>query len=315
MRWVAWLVLAGCNASSPELGYDAVLQVPDAQFRPGAFPSAGDGPPVFDFIPSHTTVVVGMLREQLTAHFDPAARGAILGVVGDSGAWIVPVGPPDVTAAGEPRLVQTYGLADTAPRGPLTLEIAATDADGTIGAPSTIDIVADDQPPPINGACTAGMCPLGQACVNDVCTATLMISLAWDSTADLDLHVIDPLGGEAYSANPNTWQMPAPGSAPPDPNAYKTGGILDRDSNASCSQNGQPEEDVSWQDAAPSGTYVVRVEPVAMCKDASTRWYVAAYAADGSVIAAARGVSTAYDASYGTHGKGGGVTALTFALP
>ncbi|MEO8846073.1 MAG: hypothetical protein ABI591_12480 [Kofleriaceae bacterium] len=316
MRWLAWLVLAAaCNAASPELGYDAVLQVPGAQFRPGAFPDGGDGPPVLDFIPSHTTVVVGMLREQLTAHFDPAARGAILGVVGDAGAWIVPVGAPDVTAPGEPRLVQTYGLAETTPSGPLTLEIAATDADGVIGAPATIELIADEPPPPINGACPTGVCPLGQACVSNVCTAALMVSLVWDSTADLDLHVVDPLGGEAYSANPNTWQMPAPGSAPPDPNAYKTGGILDRDANASCAQSGNPEEDVSWQQPAPSGTYVVRVEPVAMCKDASARWYVAAYAADGSVIAAASGVSTAYDVSYGTHGKGGGVTALMFALP
>ena len=316
MRFV-WLVLvAGCNAASPDLGYDAVLQIPGAQFRPGAFPDAGGGPPVLDITPSHTTVVVGLLREQLIAHFDPGARGAILGVEGYPGAWIVPVGSPDVTAPGEPRLVQTYGLAADAPRGPLTLEIAATDADGAIGAAATMQIVADDPPPAINGACSpTGTCPLGQACVDSVCTATLMVSLVWDSTADLDLHVIDPLGGEAYAENPNTWQMPAPGSAPPDPNAYKTGGILDRDANARCVQDGQPAEDVSWQQPAPSGMYVVRVEPVAMCKDASARWYVAAYAADGSVIAEARGVSTASDVSYGTHGKGGGVTALTFALP
>jgi len=317
MRRFAWFVVAaGCSAASPDLGYDAVLQVPGAQFRPGAFPAAGDGPPVLDVTPSHTTVVVGMLREQLIAHFDPAARGAILGVAGEPGAWIVPVGPPDITEPGEPLLTQTYGLADDTPMGPLALEIAATDADGVVGAPATTQIIADDEPPPINGACgPSDTCPLGQACASNVCTATLMISLVWDSTADLDLHVVDPLGGEAYSANPNTWQMPAPGSGPPDPNAYKTGGILDRDANADCVQDGRPEEDVSWQDPAPSGTYVVRVEPVAMCKDASASWYVAAYAADGSVIAAARGVSTAYDVSYGTHGKGGGVTALTFALP
>ena len=113
---------------------------------------------------------------------------------------------------GEPQLAQTYGLADDTPIGPLTLEIAATDADGAIGAPAELEIVADDQPPPINGACSpTGPCPLGQACVSDVCTASLMVSLVWDSTADLDLHVVDPLGGEAYSANPNTWQMPRAG--------------------------------------------------------------------------------------------------------
>jgi len=290
--------------------------VPGAQFRPGAFPAAGAGPAVLDLTPSHSTIVVGLLREQLIAHFDPSTRGAILGVMGEPGAWIVPVGPPDITQPGAPRLAQAFGLADHAPRGPLTLEVAATSATGAIGAPATFKIVAADQPPPINGACSAiGTCPLGQACVNAVCTATLMISLVWDSTADLDLHVVDPLGGEAYSGNPNTWQMPPPGSGPPDPNAFKSGGILDRDANASCVQDGQPEEDVSWQETAPSGTYVVRVEPVAMCKDAIANWYVAAYAADGSLIAAARGESTADDVSYGTHGKGGGVTALTFSLP
>jgi hypothetical protein len=52
-----------------------------------------------------------------------------------------------------------------------------------------------------------------------------------------------------------------------------------------------------------------------MCSDAAANWLVTAYRADGSTIAAAAGVSTAADVSYGTHGAGAGVTAMTFSLP
>ena len=42
----------------------------------------------------------------------------------------------------------------------------------------------------------------------------LVVGLHWDGAADLDLHVVDPDGDEAWSGDPNTWQRPPPGSEP-----------------------------------------------------------------------------------------------------
>jgi len=64
----------------------------------------------------------------------------------------------------------------------------------------------------------------------------------------------------------------------------------------------------------PSGTYVVRVDARKMCDDASAAWYVAAYRG-GTLIGAARGVSTNDDAELSNHAGGAGQLALTFDLP
>ena len=48
------------------------------------------------------------------------------------------------------------------------------------------------------------------------------MSLAWDSEADLDLHVVDPAGVEIWARNINSYQSPSVGT-PPDPSAVMAG--------------------------------------------------------------------------------------------
>ena len=74
-------------------------------------------------------------------------------------------------------------------------------------------------------------------------TGDVQVTLRWDSNADLDLVVIDPLGQEASRA----------GSTP-------EGGQLDVDSNVGCVDNGSVEN-VFWPEgAAPPGQYTIVVE-------------------------------------------------------
>jgi hypothetical protein len=186
--------------------------------------------------------------------------------------------------------------------GPLTLEVASVDAEGRIGEPATSDIVALEAAPP---------------------DGQLVVSLQWTGAADLDLHVVDPVGGEAWSDNPNTWQKPGPGT-PIDPNAYLTGGILDHDGNAGCARDGVPTEDVIWAQHTvpggmvidpiiPPGEYVVRVDARSMCGDASASWVVTV-TSQGELLGTAKGIATASDVSYEPHGAGAGITALRFSL-
>lgn len=289
----AWwlLVLAGCaDHASAELGLDALLQVDGAQFRPGAFPADEGGPAATSVVTQHSTILVGRVGESVRGVLGPTAHAAVIGIDGVPGAWIVPAGVPDIDTPGQPTASATFALADDFPPGPFTLVLAASDADGRFGAPGTAQLVAEEAPPP---------------------DGELVIGLVWDGAADLDLHVVDPLGGEAWSDKPNTMPPPVPGE-PVDPLEYLNHGILDHDGNKDCHRDGRPQEHVIWTVPPPAGEYVVRVDARSMCGDASAAWYVAAYRA-GELVGAARGLATPDDVLF-PHGAGAGVLALRFSL-
>lgn len=301
MRALACIALAGCMAASSDPGRDAALYVAGGQFRPGAFPAATGGPAALSLQSLYPAIVIGQDRQQLTAALEPAAHAAIIGLAGEPGTWIVVAGAPDVDTPGQATVHATVGV-DRVDPGMLTFQLAAVDAQGRIGEPAAIDVVAADAPPP---------------------DGDLVVALNWLGAADLDLHVVDPLGGEAWSGSPNTWQKPPPG-LPPDPNAFLTGGILDQDGNAGCVRDGAPHEDVVWKTRTassgmmiapviPSGEYTVRVDARNLCGDASAAWAVTVYS-HGEVLSQARGIATPYDATYEPHGAGAGITALKFQL-
>jgi hypothetical protein len=300
---LAVILSSACTeTASSDRGRDAALYVAGGQFRPGAFPEASGGPATLSVQSLFSTMVIGEDRQVINAAFEPATRAAIIGLVGEPGAWIVPAGPPDVDTPGQATLHATVGIDRVMP-GMVTFEVAAVDGDGRIGPASTLDVVATEAAPP-DGA--------------------LVVSLEWMGAADLDLHVVDPLGGEAWSGSPNTWQKPPPG-LPPDPTAFLTGGILDHDGNADCTRDGTPNENVVWTTRTatngmmiapviPSGEYVVRVDARNLCGDASAAWMVTVMS-HGEVIAGpARGIATPSDVTYEPHGAGAGITALRFQL-
>ena len=299
---VACGACAGCgDLASSDPGLGAPLYVTSsagAQFRPGVFPAASGGPATQSVQTLHATVVIDQDRETVSAVLDPSAHAAIVGLAGQRGTWIVPAGPPDFDAPGQATLHATYGLTVTP--GPVTMLVAATDAEGRIGEPASADVVAIEAAPP---------------------DGVLVVALEWLGRADLDLHVVDPDGNEAWSQDPNTWKKPI---GPTDPNAWMTGGILDHDGNAGCTRDGQPREDVVWSQhmtasgttidpIVPSGEYTVRVDARSLCGDASAPWGLTVYS-QGEVIGAARGIATPDDVAYQPHGAGAGVTALRFTL-
>ncbi len=287
----AFTMLAGCGVSaSPDPGLTALLQIPDAQYRPGALPSPSGGPDAITLQTRHAALTIGEVREHITGVLGPGTHSAVIGIAGRDGGWLLPAGVPAFETPDDPSVVATIGLADAFPPGPFTLVVWGGDDQGRFGAPASVDLVADAAPPP---------------------AGELVISLAWDGVADLDLHVVDPLGGEAWADDPNTWVPPPPGE-PVDPMAYLTGGILDHDGNANCHRDGRPNEQVIWKMPPPAGNYIVRVDARAMCGGPSEAWYVAAYR-NGVLLGAARGVSTGDDV-LDPHGAGAGVLALRFAL-
>lgn len=287
---------AGCEGASPDPGTEAWLQLPPeggAQWRPGGLPDDEGGPAVLGVQTTRATLQLGSVRERLRGQLGEGARALAIGLDGDRGAWIVPAEPPTSEVPDAPSFDVRAQIADELPAGPVTLVVVAFDEHGRPGAARRTELVAVAEEP-----------PAGQ----------LVFELTWDGPADLDLHVVDPLGGEAWSGDPNTWRAPPPGEPVP-PDAWRSGGILTRDGNAACRRDTRPSEHVVWQQRPPDGRYLLRVDARSMCGAVSASWRVAAYADLGRrLVAAARGTSLADDA-LAPHGRGAGVLALEVSLP
>jgi hypothetical protein len=87
----------------------------------------------------------------------------------------------------------------------------------------------------------------------------VQVSVAWNSAADVDLHVVDPAGEEIYYG--------ARTSA--------SGGELDLDSNAACGSDQPRNENTVWPAGeAPTGTYVVRLDYWDSCDAPQTDYVV-----------------------------------------
>ena len=90
-------------------------------------------------------------------------------------------------------------------------------------------------------------------------TGDVQVTLAWNTVADVDLHVIDPSGEEIYYAHSQA----------------ASGGQLDLDSNAGCTSDGPRNENITWPtNGAPSGNYRVLVDYWASCTATSTAYSV-----------------------------------------
>ncbi len=282
--------LGACDAASSDPGLEAVLAISGAQYRPGAFPADEGGPEALALTTRHPNVVIERVGEKATGTLAEDARAAVFGIEGYDGTWLVPASPPDLSAPGFPLATALFGVRDGLPPGPFTLKVAAADARGRFGAAATTLLVADLAEPP---------------------AGELVISLVWEGTTDLDLHVVDAEGGEVWSDKPNSMPPPEPG-VPVDPLEFENHGILDHDGNKACRRDGRPTENVIWTVQPPSGAYVVRVDARAMCGAPGASWYVAAYRS-GELLGAARGFA-APDDTLRDHGAGAGVLALRFSL-
>lgn len=123
-------------------------------------------------------------------------------------------------------------------------------------------------------------------------TGEVQVSVAWDTQADVDLHLVTPSGAEIYYGNPTA-----------------DGGQLDLDSNASCSGDDKRQENITFADA-PSGQYTVRVDYWSACGAAATN-YVVTVRVRGR---AAQTFTGQFTGSGDFGGEGDGLTITQFTL-
>ena len=85
-------------------------------------------------------------------------------------------------------------------------------------------------------------------------TGNIQITAAWNTSSDIDLHVVDPAGEEVYYGHTSS----------------ASGGRLDHDANAACSVAPPTVENVFWSASPPSGQYHVRLVAYDMCGQPAT---------------------------------------------
>jgi hypothetical protein len=290
-RHQSWLLfcglLLGCDAASAESGVTALLQVAAAQFAPGTLPAPQDGPAVTGLFTLQSAVYAGQVGTPLSGSLAAGATAVALALAGDRGFWIVPAGPPAITAPEQPTFAVELSFAAALPPGRRALQAQARTAEGLAGpiAELTLEVLAAPAP-----------------------AGELVVALRWDRQVDLDLHVEQPGGVEIWSGM-KTGYRPPPGQ-PADPAAQVRAGRLDFDSNAQCVLDGRQQEDVIWQGAPPRGHYRVRVDTASLCRQESAVWTLQLYR-QGVLQQQASGQSTE-SATRGGHGLGAGVLALEF---
>lgn len=256
----------------------------------GAVAPTSAGPQVLALNLSRSAVARGDSALHLSGSLAPSANAVALWLDGDRGFWLLPAGLPDVTIPDALTFAVTAAIARDAPLGPRALQVAALSAEGVAGAATGAALELLPRPEP---------------------AGELVVTLRWDTAADLDLHVVDGTGVEIWARNPNSWQA-APG-APPDPNAWQQGGLLDLDSNGNCVIDGRDEENVAWRAAPPRGHYLVRVDTFSLCAQPVAHWTVE-LRRHGALETTVRGVSTEAS-TRPPHELGAGVTALEFEVP
>jgi uncharacterized protein YfaP (DUF2135 family) len=289
MALVALTAGAACNNGvKADAGLSAWMRIDGAQFYAGS-PSDGDGPAVASVDLLTNAARAGEIGKSCKGALAPGATAVALMLDGDRGYWVLPAGVPDVASPTFPSFHASLSFSRDMPGGNYALRVHAANADGRFGAANSDNVLT----------VTALGIPQGQ----------LVVSLTWDTEADLDLHVVDPTGAEIFNRNINSYVKPPPGQDAGDPNS---GGVLDFDSNANCVIDGLRQEDVVWSETPPTGHYVARVDTFSLCGAVSAHWTVRAFRSS-TQIAEASGSSFDSDTRQ-PHDRGAGVTAIEFDL-
>jgi hypothetical protein len=234
---LATLVVAGCGgdeliapAAEDIRDYITALATSggiDAVFHAGPPPATGSGPTII--IDGASAMITGgsSIRGVSSAQ---AFTRIVVAINSVDGYWEITL-PAAVTLE---EIVLT--LAQTLPTNAFTVRYAA----GSSGGVGTFD----SEP----------------VTVLVVGTGVLQVSVTWDSSADVDLYVVEPgaTGEEIYYGNSSS----------------VAGGTLDLDSNAACAGDNVRNENITWPNSAPSGTYTIRVNLWDACSTTTTNYVV-----------------------------------------
>jgi len=313
---VAVAASLGCEAGvRGRSGLEAWLRAGGATFVDQPIPSAVD-PNLSEkpqlMVGRYPTVALpGQINQPFAGNLQQGGRSVAVGLQDDRGYWIVPAPSinQEMGSKGELLFSSSLSFSPLIPSGMHNLVARALDAQGRMGDPMMFPVMITD--------------------FSNV-RGVFQIKLAWDTNADLDLHVTVPVN-PADLSDPTDPKAPTslevwanqPSSLPPrpifdpyPPEHFMEAGLLDYDSNAGCVLDGRREENLVWgAEPLPAGHYIVRVDTVSLCGEVAAQWQVTVFR-NGAVVPGriAFGESVDNDTRF-SHTQGAGVQALEFDLP
>ncbi|MFO0556949.1 MAG: MopE-related protein [Polyangiales bacterium] len=196
---------------------------------------------------------MAMYRSMALAALSVGALSGCL-VSGGGGYWVQGGGstvvqqPVTQTVVAQPNTVQVQGgtaVAQTSTTATINVQLQA---------PAGVSQLQVQCNPNAAEACD-GIDNNCNGAIDEGCgyqSGQVQVTVAWQGTADIDLHVVDPAGEELYYGDRTS----------------ASGGQLDRDANAACSQSPPTVENVFFSQA-PRGNYRARVHVYSMCQDSS----------------------------------------------
>ena len=238
-------------------------------------------------------VFPGATGRSISGVVEQGSAAVLLGIEGDPGHFVVPVNALDLDNPPDLDFSVQAAFAATMTAGPHFLRVRAVSIAGDVG-PSVLQGFSVDA---------------------TAVTGTLVISLNWDTEADLDLHVVTPAADdktiELWSGNRSTLlPRSALNGGPYTDEELATAGVLDFDSNSQCVIDGRLSENAFWAVPPTPGHYTVRVDTFSMCGQPAARWTLSA-TLNGTSLGTFAGVSTDSDTRF-AHGAGAGLTVLDF---
>jgi hypothetical protein len=290
--FAAAMACCACGAGvQKDSGLEALMQISDAQFFRGPFPAPSGGPAMGALRTISDELRVGQTNRALSGSVSSDALSVAIGLDGDEGYWVKPVGGADGVLTDQLSFDANLAFSRFVTAGMHDVKVAASGAGGDVGQPAVQTFHFVD--------------------LNAPGDDDLRVSLSWDVDADLDLHVIEPDGIEIWSRKISTYEPPVVG--PINQAAADAAGQLDFDSNSSCAIDGRRLENVRYRANAPKGDYTVRVDTFSLCGQAEAHWKVQAIY-QGQLKATVTGVSLPSDTRF-PHERGAGALALQLTIP
>lgn len=287
------LAIVGCSSSVSQFGpgLDLTIQVPGAQLQTGPIGPDAGGPAVSQVLRPQPEVLRGETGVALSGRLAPGGVALHLQAEGDSDHWVLPAAGVDFVVADELQFSTDLAISHAVREDRIGLRLAAADAEGRLGPTFETELIVRPDLPP----------------------AALLVSLGWDTAADVDLHVVDPNGVVIGAKNLNS--LPDPLVAVTDPDAWMQGGYLDFDSNQECRPDLRNRENVVWLNPPPPGRYQVFAHLFSPCEQPSATM-LAVVQLDGEVIARVGTTQYPFDSRvHFVEGEAPGLLLTEFEVP
>jgi hypothetical protein len=263
----------GCAGEPAPIGLGEPITIATAAFKPGSLPGSAPagadartvaGPRITAIQTISGLAFAGQAGKAVSGRASTDAVAIALRFAGaGTGYWVQPLGVADLLNGGELTFDIRIDFAATAPPGNQKLELVALDASGAGGEQSLLSLCVDAVIPDNFNVCAPNLAP-----------PAAVISLDWDTAADLDLQVTTPAGKLVDGKHPNTVGMGAPAAE------IAAGGALDGDAQIGCRAVGPRRENLVWQQPPASGSYQIRVNLYDACGAQSAHFAVTLYTSE-----------------------------------